>query len=222
MSDLSKRVVERFAREDYLADRVASIHVAKQRKLGNIPVGHTVEQGTVRIHRYRDHYAIWDLTNAGKRGKKVTRLNLVPSYHASMEADVMLENWAKTLGHMTSFNEITRLFSDILHDYPNDFKMDTYEERGVDVMPAGFTPITVKGDHVEVRVELKDFAVVNTDDQNNLPTCIPAMKGGIKEIPVFYRWVRDNQSQIKSMTFRDVQKQMEALGLKYHEYCAID
>lgn len=33
-----------------------------------IPLGKTVEVGSARIHRYRDHFQVTDLTNAGKRG----------------------------------------------------------------------------------------------------------------------------------------------------------
>ena len=207
---------------DRLADRVASIF-AHTRRFFAVERGRTAEHGTIRIHRYNDHIVVWDITDAGRRGKKVRRLSISPAYGAKNPTpEQMLERWGKALDHEDNYDAVHRLFKDVLHDYPNDFTLHESEERAIDVMPPGFAPLDVKGDHVSIRVEYKDFSVKNTDDTANESTCIPAMSGGIKMIPVFYRWVKDNEANIKHMTFLDVIKEMDSMGVKYHEYCAMD
>ena len=212
---VAERVVQRTT-DQAIAERVAA------RFKQAIGVGETIEKGMLRIHRYRDHYVFWDLTNAGKRGKKVPRMSIVPSYGASMKADEMLNNWAKTLQHVDSYDEVRRLFSDILVDYPQDFRMEVHEERGIDVMPAGVKPIQIKTPFVEIEASMRDFTISDLVDTANAPRCIPSIKGGLSSIPVFYRWVQENMSALQHMKYQDILKTMGELGIKYHDYCSMD
>lgn len=188
----------------------------------SIPLGETVENGMVRIHRYRDHYRVTDLTNAGKRGKKVRVMTLSPSYSYQGKPDQWMDSMSKALGDYRTYDQVKSFIADLLADFPGEINVDESQERGVDVTPAGFQPLRIEGRGVVVEVGYKNFSVRNVADQFNLPTCIPAIQGGLKSIPVFYRWVKDNEAAIKRMTFPEVVKEMGRLGVKFHQYCAID
>ena len=187
-----------------------------------IPMGETIENGMVRIHRYADHFSITDLTNAGKRGKRVQKMNASPSYSYSGKPSDWMEGMSKALTEFPSYDRVKSFFKDVLHDYPGEIDISETQLRGIDVTPAGFRTMEIKGKGVLVRVEYKDFSVRNLDDEFNLTTCIPAIKGGLKDIPVFYRWVVENETKIREMDFPEVLKAMRSLGVKFHQYCAMD
>ena len=46
----------------------------------------------LKIHRYRESVEITDMTNAGKRGKKVQQLHITMGHMASAMVDVALKN----------------------------------------------------------------------------------------------------------------------------------
>jgi hypothetical protein len=89
-------------------------------------------------------------------------------------------------------------------------------------MPPGFKPITINGKYVEIEARYKDFTVNDKVDTNNLPACIPAFTGGKKSIPAFYRFVKDNASKLKNMTYGEVKRAMDKAGIDYHSYCRMD
>jgi hypothetical protein len=94
--------------------------------------------------------------------------------------------------------------------------------RGVDVMPAGFKPLVINGKYTHVTAEWKSFSIRDKVDMNNEPSCIPAIKGGLRSIPVFYRWVKENASRIEDMKFHEILHEMQKIGVDYHSYCAMD
>lgn len=203
-----------------IVSRIASRFSGKTARIG---LGQTVEVGSVRIHRFRPSIKVWDLTNAGKRGKKVRVLGIVVGHAMAFDnEEEAIGRLAGLIEMQQDYDSILGTIKDYLKDYPKDFTMHESEERGVDVMPAGFKPIEINGDKVEVKVTLREFTVTNLEDQANLPKCVPTINGGLKEIPSFYRWVQDNTSKVRSMSYQEVQKAMKTLGLDYHEYCSID
>jgi len=193
-------------------------------RLATIPIGTTIENGTARIHRYRDVIFIWDLTNAGKRGRRVERLSVEPSYSAggSDQRALLLDKLGEGLKRCTNFEQTTDLIKDYLKENPNSFSVDSYQEKGVDVYPAGFKEIKIHTPRVLVEVGYKDFTVRNLDDKYNEPTCIPAVSGGLRGIPVFYRWVQEHESAIRNMDYYTILEQMSALGIPHHTFCAVD
>lgn len=205
MSELRERILQRF-----------------QARTANIPVGTTLENGTVRIHRYRDVIFIWDLTNAGKRGKRVERLSVEPSFYLREQRLPTLDAISEKIERCTNFNQAKIIVITYLKENPNSLDIDTYQEKGVDVYPAGFKEIKIHTPHVLVEVGYKDFTVKNLDDKFNEPTCIPAVSGGLGGIPVFYRWVQEHESAIRNMDYYTILEQMSALGIPHHTFCAVD
>lgn len=190
-------------------------------KFLNVGDGFEDERAMLRFHRFRDSLKVWDLTNAGKRGKKVnvfvvTGLDQVKSLaNGVVEQVVNAAYYAHALKFAKTWVDTVQESTPFVHLYESS-------ERGVDVTPAGFRPITVDGQHVYIQAEYDSFRVKDKVDLANEPTCIPAIRGGKKDIKVFYRWVKDNQSKLKGMKFHDVLRAMMSEGIKYHQYCAMD
>jgi len=192
-----------------------------------IQVGKTWENDHVRVHRYRSAYHVWDLTNAGKRGKKVRKVALYDTDMVRNESVLKnLDKLAKGIEKVKNFDSVLKWFNIITKDAElrgeHSPKIEMSEERGVDVAPGGFKPIRVVGKGVRVDSDYDSFTVKNLDDKMNEPTCIPAIRGGKKDIKVFYRWVKDNVDAIKQMDFSAVLKAMKKIGVQYHQYCAMD
>jgi len=213
-ADVKEKALAEQAKMDKVTPRVVNAYYQKQA----LDVGRTWENENWRIHRYADSIRITELREAGKRGKKVKVISLyggdrtLPRESIAMEM-VMLgkrnESYARMLQAAKEAEEI-------------GFTLSEEEQRGVDVPPGNFGPMDISGDHIHVRVGWKDFSVKNTDDKYNEETCIPAMKGGLKAIPAFYRWVSDNRAKVEKMTFDEVVQTMDTLDVPYHRYCAID
>jgi hypothetical protein len=197
------------------------------RELVALSVGDTIENGNIRIHRFRDSIRMWDLTNAGKSGKSVdyfwaSDFDYLPE-HSEYDVELMMKNLGKVDDYRDAVGLVKR-FSDFANDQVGQKVVDYGEskKRGVDITPAGFKPIVIKGKYVIIDADYDSFSVADRVDQNNLPTCIPAVNGGKKDIKLFYRWVQDNQSKINNMTFSQVIDQMSKNGIRYHYYCAMD
>jgi hypothetical protein len=197
-----------------LAQRVA----ARYRRA--LSVGETFENEHWRIHRYATSIHATQLLNAGKRGKKVPTLVLVANGTLPLES-IALEMIVHA-NRGADFARMKQVFDEQQDVWEKEADVYLRQDRGVDVTPAGFKVLKIKGQGVLVEVGYKDFSVRDLVDTNNEPTCIPAIEGGQKDIPVFYRWVKDNEQQIQHMTFQDVLDQMRSLGVRYHRYCAMD
>ena len=189
--------------------------------------GHTWENEKVRVHRFRPSYHIWDLTNAGKRGKKVRKLSF---FDLDMVRDETvksnIEKFAKGIEKVRDYDQALKWVQIIINDArqrkSSQPQMQETDERGTDVAPAGFKPLRIMGKGVSIDSDYKSFQVQNVADKANLETCIPAIKGGQQDIKVFYRWVSDNLDKVKQMDFQQVLKEMSKLGIKYHQFCAVD
>ncbi len=99
-----------------------------------------------RIHRYVNALYIYDLTNAGRRGKKVQLIVLAPwpvqDLQEAMEAMTTLAIGAARRG--APFNEMKDLLEEAAKKYRQEssattryqrLSVDTREERGIDVKP---------------------------------------------------------------------------------------
>lgn len=211
-----RAVVAQRGTMDSLTPRVINAYYRQQRIA--LDVGRTFENDDYRIHRYRDAIKVTELANAGKRGKKVQVMTLYGQ--GPMEGFAM--EFVMHAKRGDNWNRMKQVGEEAVQAGGGQLYLSFDQERGVDVMPGGFQVVTVNGDKVYVEVGYKEFVVRDKVDQNNLPTCIPAISGGLKSIPVFYRWVKENEKKIEKMTFSDVMKAMKDLGVRYHYYCAMD
>lgn len=185
----------------------------------SIEIGTTVDLGSLRVHRYRDHLVLWDLTNAGKRGKKVPRVSVSPSQF--QDASALLDRVSKLLSSYVAFQQAVTTLKDLNSD-TECLKFDYTEERGIDVRPAGVETIEFSTKYLSICVGPQDFCLKDLTDANNEPTAIPAINGGKRSIPALYWWMKANQEVVKTMKYRDLLANLRALGIQYHSYCAMD
>jgi len=186
-----------------------------QHKLASISRGESVEKGSIRIHRYDRDIAVWDLTNAGKRGKTVNSFVLYDIFRSGNELDLMEE-----LEKATSFEQALKIAKKYV-DKDENIKLYERTHKGIEISPADFKPISIEGKDVFIKADYDSFRVRDRSDINE-ETCIPAIKGGKADIKVFYRWVKDNQEKIKKMNFNQIVSEMHKEGIRYHRYCALD
>ena len=99
------------------------------RSASSLGLGRTWENGKVRIHRFRDVFHVWDLENAGRRGKKVRVLGASPPYDGN--SDKWMESQSKRLVLQAGGGY------DSVKKYLEGTDADISErlERGVDVRP---------------------------------------------------------------------------------------
>lgn len=179
-----------------------------------------LERAKMHLHRYRDQLQVTDLTFAGKRGKKVERFSILDlDRDHGWGADV-----TEKIEKASSYKAALALAKKMLEDYEGSARLSIHEYtlRGIDVAPGHLHPITVNGDHVYIKATPIDFIIRDNADQNNLPTCIPATRGGKKSIPAFYRWLLEHGTRIEKMTFQEIMKELSDAGIESHQYCAMD
>jgi len=205
--------------------KVANRYLAKQATQGRVAMNLAPSSGendTIRWHCYRDQIEVKDLRNAGKRGQMVDIVTLYDlDYSLTDEAEEAVARLIHQLPRM-SIQDVAEKFQEIVFMSERRAQISRNQTKGVNVAPAGFKPFEIHGKDVYVSAEWDSFRVKNNADQFNEPTCIPAIRGGKASIPVFYRWVRDNQRQIPNMTYREVLDAMQKNGIDYHSYCAMD
>ena len=186
-------------------------------------VGQTFENDALRFNRTRHSIRITDLTDAGKRGKKVDQIVIYDLDMGRPSDDVDIDDFARDLAKQKSYSKVLKMvkgYVEYLRAEGISAQIQEYSLRGVDVAPLDFMPIKITGTHVRIEADYDSFVVTDLDDHYNEETCIS--RGKRKDIKQFHRWVRDNSSKIKSMTFNQVTQGMRKEGIEYHQYCAVD
>lgn len=193
--------------------------VARYLAAAELPVGKTLVQGNVRVHRYVDSIKVTNLENAGKRGKTVDEL-IVMGYR-----------WEKPF-----FDEVSNAISDLtsyegILSYVRGLPKDkiTYEVnrlRGVDVEPAGEVFQFKNKNDLGFRVSPHDFMVNHHAPMTHPKTGKPSFYQDIlyapykkKDAMIFYAWVSaGNRSKLNQMDIADLRKLWHELGVKYDSH----
>lgn len=205
---------------------------SRQKSAYGIPEGKTVDQGRVRIHRYRDHFQVTDLTDAGKRGKRVRVLNVAPSHSYGGKTDQWMRSMSVALEDYTEYDRIVGFFRDILVDYPGEIAMRESVVRGVDVNPGGtvrYDFVTQKGVEVSAlpdKFSLKNSVLIrpNRPDQPANDTGKEFYQDTLywdaskRDAQVFYNWLGANMDEAKRMGMREFQDLWARLGVRYDSH----
>lgn len=132
--------IEYFSR-GYRVPRVASLKKAVRQVLSP---GSGTEEGNVRYHRYMDSIHVTDLTNAGKRGKKVDQFVIYDMQYMSRNqiAQAQFERWlGEMLQSPKSYQQVRAAAVELMEGFERSGmyplpKMQTRTLRGVDVDPS--------------------------------------------------------------------------------------
>jgi len=224
VEELAKRVAQAWKRQV----------VQKSNRTASISLGETWTKGSVRIHRYSNSFKIWDLTNAGKRGKRIRVMTVMPSMLSSQDNE---KEWMRRMGlsildYAQSYDRVKAFFSDILQDYPGEISIDEHVERGIDVVPASTETIRLRWSvgttQLEITATPLDFSVKSS-------ALFEAGEGHLKDKPqnpgfrqdtsywpakkqdalIFYTWLRDNRSSVDSMDINELRELWHKLGVRY-------
>jgi hypothetical protein len=195
----------------------------------DIPLGVTREFGSVRVHRYADHFKVTDLTFAGKRGKKVRVMNLSPTYQYKGKPADWMERMSTVLPDYPGYDKIRGLISDLLHDFPGEINMQEFEVRGVDVNPGGTEKIELANAN-GIRLtalpdnftlvsswKLGDGAANDSDEPSNQQDTL-YYPVGKRDAMVFYNWLKANRLEAQKMTIEDFRKLWQGIGVKYDHH----
>ena len=194
-----------------------------------IPRGQTVEFGSVRVHRYNDSFQVTDLTNAGKRGKRVRVMSLSPSYSYRNKPEVWMESMGKTLPDYPSYDAIKSLIKDLLHDFPGEINLTESEKRGVDVNPGGTekihftTPTGITVTALPDEFHLKSTVPLRSKRPGEPANDRPGEMfqdtlyygAGKKDAAIFYNWLKANRAEAERMTLEDFRKLWSTIGVRY-------
>jgi hypothetical protein len=191
-----------------------------------IPIGKTLEVGNLRIHRFRSSIRVTDITNAGKRGKKVDEFTLYDlDYVKDKKALKAIDDFASYIHKAKSYKQARQMAKEVANEYssvPMAPKFGETQHRGVDVAPANFEKIHITTPNIEVDVNHDDFLIKDLRDPMNEPRTMAspsAKKTSVQKMRIF---VGKNRESIKRMSYGDLLKAMGREGIRFHSWCAVD
>ena len=189
-------------------------------------LGDDWENGKVRIHRFRDMFHIWDLTNAGKRGKKVDKISF-GAWTVPNEKEWMEQQSRHLVLNARDFGSITRYIEGV--DIPG-IEVHRSQKRGIDVLPGGTRKIKLQWSSGTTKLRLEadplDFMVVssaligaNEKGQGGFRQDTgyhSEKKAGAKR---FYGWLASGgEAKVKRMSISDLQDIWRELKVPYRSH----
>jgi hypothetical protein len=206
------------------AERVASRFTL----WANLDAGRGVFTEQLKIHRYSESVVVTDMVNAGKRGKKVRELTVLPGYLKADLLDRVLKQAVTSILHM-SYDAAKAKLEKISEDHPGLFTLSENTLRGIDVEPPGTTFNLEKkfpnGEIVRITSSPHEFRVTNSTliDAANKPAHgfrqdTNYWSRGKESGIVFYTWLKENLSRASNMTLRDLTKTWDSLGIKWDSH----
>lgn len=229
MSSVALRVAAKFQAgkgATSLPERVAAKFDALNSRSKSAALGETTERGTVRIHQYMDHFRVWDLTNAGKRGKTVRTMVIAPNIRGNAQ-DWVLRMGEHVLVHYDSYDEIKATFTDMLHDKPGEIRITENTLRGVDVIPANIRKIQLKWTVKDTKMELtatplefivKDSWQIEKDGKAIGWQDTLTYERTKADAKVFYSWVASNEDAVKKLDINGLKKAMMDLNIRFESH----
>lgn len=203
-----------------IIERVAKRYITA----AGIELGKTWENGKVRIHRFSNSFKIWDLTNAGKRGKKVRVMNLMPNTHnQSRNEDWMKDQSRFILLNASNYDSIRRFYEDVLLDFPGEILIDEYVERGIDVLPGSTRKIELKWS-IDTTIMILtatplDFQVISSvmiRGVRQATSYWPVKKDDAKR---FYSWLSgEGEGLVKRMDIQALRKLWRDIDVRYDSH----
>lgn len=181
----------------------------------------------LKIHRYRDHLRVTDMTNAGKRGKRVHELVVNPMYtlREYQSERVLRQAYAAIapLGYAEARQKLARLASEY-----KLFRIEESSRRGVDVEPMA-TAIALKhaynGSTVEIRATPYEFLVRHSQrihapgkTAHGFLQDTSYWQASKQDGARFYAWARQHLSRLSRITMPELRAVWDSLGVRYDSH----
>lgn len=211
-----------------------SLRVRGLRQGTLLEIGKSGENGKIRYHRFAPSLRVTDLTNAGKRGKRVDEFALYDldmvqrGANKSEDAKKVFQNVMKFLSGIEklNYNQALKWAEVIVQDAKQrglvSPKIEKNKQMGHQILPAGAKKLKVSNDKMSITVDLTSFTISDLTDKNNEPRCINTSRGGKNGPPKLYKWLLANEDKARKMDYHQVLDVLDKLGIKSHSYCAMD
>jgi hypothetical protein len=197
----------------------------RRRTLGRenpLDVGRSAYTQHLKLHHYSGSLLIVDLTNAGKRGKKVKELRLIPQTLHAAQADAIISQAADVIVQqdMTYDQAVAYLES----AGKGEYKLHENIRRGIDVEPAGVKISLEKkfddGDIVRIDASPYDFmvnssVVMHAKSGNGFRQDTLYSSRSKQGAIAFYAWLKENMGRASEMTIDQLRKLWDKLDVKY-------
>lgn len=201
--------------------------VARYIQAFGIDVGRTVNVGDIRIHRYSEMFQITDLTNAGKRGKKVKIMNVTLGYGSKVpykEHETWFDGLGKALVNQTSFDGVRNYLTHVKEEEPY-LDWSIREVRGIDIEPTGAKISLKTNTGLEIESAPNDFRVLHrwalTHPKTGKPNGFQDTNyysRSKESAAVFFTWLKSNLSKVNTMEIGDLRNLWNDLDIKYDSH----
>jgi len=189
-----------------------------------IALGTTIDNDTVRIHRYTDSFAVTCLLNAGKRGRKCDTLHLSITNGYRRVVASWMDRMAVTLAGLSSFADVLCLATDLYAAHPDDVTMRIGQVRGIDVAPMAEVRLT--GCTWRLTASSTEFHLVNSvrfspdaaNDGKELRQDTAHWSRSKKDAAKFHGWLVANMASVETMTMSDWFAVWRELGIRFESH----
>lgn len=205
------------------------------RHLQSLDLGrdHFTDKG-LKFHHWHGSLSITDLTNAGKRGKKVRELWLKPNTQNDEFAERIIKQAVDATSHM-SYDQAKVHLEKVRAEFSGKegkvplFDLREEVHRGVDVEPMG-TKINLEnkfpdGSIVRIEASPHDFLVVSSTPIHAPDKPAHGLMQDTRYWPrnkpsgiAFYGWIKDNMSKAAKMKVQDLITVWGDLGVKWDSH----
>ena len=217
-----------------IAEKVASRVIKRA-----LDVGRSVFTEHLKMHHYHGSLVITDMTNAGKRGKKVKELTVIPTSQNDEQSQKVIKQAVSSILHM-NYDSAKAYLEDILKHLAQKnqaegvraaplFNLHEREMRGIDVEPRG-TTINLKkefpdGSIVTIESSPHNFMVKHSALINAPGKAAHGFRQDTLYWPrgkesgiIFYGWLKDNLSKAANMTIQQLRDVWDHIGVKWDSH----
>lgn len=188
-------------------------------------IGHSAFTDNMKLHRYAESLRVTDMTNAGKRGKKVLEMTITVDTFKRDEADGVLN---KVTAAILKANDYVAAKHAVEKLRAEDELIEIHEVtlRGVDVEPMGTTLKLEKkhpdGSIVRITSSPHDFLVNHSQEMHHPKDPSKTFRQDTLYSPVkkqdgmqFYAWLKENLAEAGKMTMMQLRQKWDQLGINY-------
>ena len=187
-----------------------------------VPLGRSVTNGAVRVHRWACYVEVTDLTNAGRRGKQVRSFLFEDRRDSQCGRSDWGRRMAAALVDYDSFDRARAFAADVAADFPSDVRITDRTLRGVDVEPEGrFDLGAAEGVHLSIGPH--DFTVRNRNhfarpDGSGFAQDTHYSPASKRDAARFYAWAVANRHALHGATMAGLRSLWSELGVRYDSH----
>jgi hypothetical protein len=205
-----------------------------------VDIGKTLETDKLRIHRYMDSVRIWDLANAGRRGKAVDIMAVydLDAIKGNDLATAKFDRWLGGVAGGQTFEQAERgikaLLSELGRTMGYQPKVQITQDKGINIDPPQsvakrlkYTLVDVPERVLQLDVKPSDVSIRETTHRLNsrgerqfyVSDTVVSNTRSRNETKALYNWIVENEAQLKRVkTLADVRGLLNREGIPYRTF----